>query len=504
MPERVRIELRPLGHVLSVPRGTLFRDLLWEHGVEFPCGGRRSCGRCRVQVVAGSLPPTVEEQAILSDAERQAGWRLACRARADTDVVLEVEQLDVPILVDHTHFQFEPRPGYGAAVDLGTTTMVAQLLDLATGRVLAVRTARNPQGAVGGDIMSRLQHAREPGGRARLTTDVRRGVGQLVRGALASAGLGREALDSVVVVGNTVMHHLFCGLDIEPLAIVPFQSEADGLQEFPAASLGWRIRGEPMVRFLPGLGGFVGSDVLAGLLATRMHESPQPAVLVDLGTNAEIVVGGAGRMLCASAAAGPAFEGGCITMGMQAAAGAICGVSVEGPGVRCRVLGGGRPRGICGSGLVDAAAAGLDLGWIEPSGRLAGGRRILELVEPVHLTQADVRELQLAKAAIAAGIRLLLQELGSRPEQVRHVYVAGAFGNYVDQANARRIGLLEFPEPVIEPVGNTALLGAKIALFGEGRESFEQRALRAQVKHIALATLPGFQDAFIGALGFPA
>ena len=146
---------------------------------------------------------------------------------------------------------------------------------------------------------------------------------------------------------------------------------------------------------------------------------------------------------------------------------------------------------------------GLELGWIEPSGRLAGGRQLLELQGPVHLSQADVRELQLAKGAIAAGIQLLLGQLDTRPEEVAHVYIAGAFGNYVDHANARRIGLLEFPEPVIEPVGNTALLGAKIALFGREREAFEQRALRARVEHIPLATLPGFQDVFVESLAFP-
>ncbi|MBM5811076.1 MAG: DUF4445 domain-containing protein [Gammaproteobacteria bacterium] len=503
MPERVRIELRPLGRVLAVARGTPLRDLLWQHGVEFPCGGLRNCGRCRVRLIEGEMPPRAGESGVLTAAELEAGWRLACRAQAEGDAVLEVEQLDAPILVDHTHFDFVPRSGYGVAVDLGTTTMAAQLLDLATGHVLAVRTARNPQGSMGADIMSRLQFARAPAGREQLTTSVRSRIGRMIRGLLTAAGLRAAPLEAVVVVGNTAMHHLFCGLDTEPLARVPFQSPHDGLQEFPAASLGWRIPGAAMVRFLPALGGFVGSDVLAGLLATRMHERPELAVLVDLGTNAEIVAGNSDGLLCTSAAAGPAFEGGRIAMGMQAGTGAICGVSIEGGELRCRVIGGGRPRGICGSGLVDAVAAALELGWLAPNGRLAAGRPVLVLHDPVHLTQADVRELQLAKGAIAAGIRLLLGQLGARPEQVARVYVAGAFGNYVDQASARRIGLLDFPDTAIEPVGNSALLGAKIALFGTGPEACEQRALRAKVRHVSLAELPGFQDAFIQALEFP-
>jgi len=493
----VRIELRSLSRSVEVERGTPLRDVLYAYGVEFPCGGRGRCRRCRIRVVEGFLPATPDEEAVLSPEDLEQGWRLACRSRAQEAVALQVEQFCAPILIDHSAFEFEPRPGFGVAVDLGTTTLVAQLLDLRSGQVLAVQTALNPQTAYGSDIMHRTEYALQEPGRAKLTGLARRSVSDLVRGLVASAGLEATPLEAVTLVGNTVMHHLFCGLDVSPLARVPFQSSVAGLQELRAEELGWKLGGNPVVRFLPCLGGFVGSDVLAGVLATRMQASERLAILVDLGTNGEIVLGSAERMLCASAAAGPAFEAGGIQMGMQATSGAIDQVAVAEGGVRCRVLGEGEPRGICGSGLVDAVAAGLELGWIQPSGRLANGRRILELAGPVHLTQADIRQLQLAKGAIAAGIRILLGRLGARPEDVERVRLAGAFGNYVSHTSARRIGLIDFPDDKVEAVGNTALLGAKLALFGRDREAHEFADVRRRIEHLSL------QDVFVAETRFP-
>jgi uncharacterized 2Fe-2S/4Fe-4S cluster protein (DUF4445 family) len=320
---------------------------------------------------------------------------------------------------------------------------------------------------------------------------------------MASAGRRSTPLETVVLVGNTVMHHLFCGLDVKPLAAVPFQSDQIGLQEFRADEIGWKLRGNPQVRFLPCLGGFVGSDLLAGVLATRMHERRELTALVDLGTNGEIVVGGAEHMLCSSTAAGPAFEAGGIEMGMQATTGAIDRVTAGDGILECRVLGGGGARGLCGSGLVDAVAAGLDLGWIESSGRLADGRKTLQLDGPVYLTQRDIRQLQLAKGAIAAGLKILLERLGVAPGSAPQVNLAGAFGNYVSRDSARRIGLLDYPDENVEPVGNTALLGAKLALFAPDQEAHQISQLSARIEHVSLAADPTFQDVFIDEMRFP-
>jgi uncharacterized 2Fe-2S/4Fe-4S cluster protein (DUF4445 family) len=287
------------------------------------------------------------------------------------------------------------------------------------------------------------------------------------------------------------MHHLFCDVDVRPLAAVPFEPRDDGAKSMGAAELGWDLPAATEVRFLGCLGGFVGSDIRAGILATGVAENDALVGLIDLGTNGEIVFGAGGRLLCASTAAGPAFEGGRISCGMRAATGAIAEVSLDGGRPVCQTLGHAAARGICGSGLVDAVACGLEMGRIQFSGKLTGGP--LELAPAVRVTQADIREVQLAKGAIAAGARILLKRLGAEPGDVRRLYLAGAFGNYINRESARRIGLIEFAPDIVEPAGNTALLGAKMALFAEAR---------VEVEHISLASDPEFQDTFAESMLF--
>ncbi len=518
----VHLELLPLGKVVSVERGTALQDVLFVHGVEFPCGGRGRCTGCKIKVLAGSLPVTEEDSRRLSAAELGQGWRLACRARADGNLKIELAQWEAAILTDDSAFAFKPRPGLGIAVDLGTTTVVAQLLDLETGQVLAVRAELNAQAKHGADIMSRVEFAVAGGGQRILEALIRGQIWRLVRELLegasrrtglaaaeaSSPGAARRGapphrLERIVLVGNTVMHHLFCGIDVEPLSHYPFEPREPGLRGFRAAELGWALPDNPAVQFLPCLGGFVGSDILAGVLATRLHEAQSPAALIDLGTNGEIVVGNRQGLLCASTAAGPAFEGARISMGMRAATGAISQVWLEAGQPRCRVLGHGEPRGICGSGLVDAVAAGLDLGRVLPTGRLTGGDSFV-LAAPVSLTQQDVRELQLAKGAIAAGLRLLLEQWGAAQQDLDRVYLAGAFGNYINYASARRIGLLGFPPEKVRPAGNTALLGAKLALFSLGEQDGSYPHVLSKVRHVCLNQDPHFQDAYVEEMSFPA
>ncbi|MCX6621497.1 MAG: ASKHA domain-containing protein, partial [Acidobacteria bacterium] len=372
--------------------------------------------------------------------------------------------------------------------------LVAQLVDLTTGEVRGVRSALNPQAVFGADVMSRVEFALTPDGRERLKQEVRNAIGTLI----AKLRPGHD-LRKVIVAGNTVMHHLFCGIDVTPLSHFPFEPVDDGEQSFTAAELGWTALGEVPVRFLGCLGGFVGSDILAGIFATRLYQSEELTGLIDLGTNGEMVFGTRERLVCASTAAGPAFEGGRIRMGMRAATGAIASVTRRDGGLVYEVLGGGEPRGICGSGLVDAVAHLLDGAAILPNGRLGAGARSIPLCGEVSLIQADVRELQLAKGAIAAGIQILLERLGATPADVSRVYLAGAFGNYINRASARRIGLLPFPEEKIEPAGNTSLLGAKMALFA-GRDL---SALTAITGHVSLAEDPEFQEKYVEWMRFP-
>jgi uncharacterized 2Fe-2S/4Fe-4S cluster protein (DUF4445 family) len=459
-------------------------DRLFELGVEFPCGGETACGGCKIRVLSGHIPITATMRQALSEAELAQGWRLACCAEARESVVVEVDQWSLPVLTDEQTTPLEPREGFGAAIDLGTTTLAAQLVDLSTGEVLAVETALNPQARHGADVMSRIQYdLRRPG---ELTAMIRRTLGQM----LARLAAGR-ALEEVLIVGNTTMHHLFCGLSVAPLASVPFLSPNLSARRFTARELGWGAQ----VRFLPCLGGFVGSDLLAGIVATRLHEQSAPHALFDIGTNGEIVLGSRNGILCASTAAGPAFEGGRISVGMTARAGAIDAVRIHDGAYECHVPGGHAARGICGSGLVDAAACALELGQILPSGRLAGGVKTLRLTESVSLTQGDIRELQLAKGAMAAGLKIL----AATPP--RTIWLAGAFGSYIKEAAARAIGLL--PQDVaIQPVGNSALRGARMLLLTPTHRDALLARLCALTRHVELAADPAFQDTFADCMAF--
>ncbi len=494
------IRLLPLGKTIEAESGGLLQDALFEHGIEFPCGGQGRCKGCRVKVIEGNLPASAADRELLSEKELADGWRLACQAKAEGDLVIEAAQWEAAILADDTRFSFVAGSGLGVAVDLGTTTIAAQLVDLSSGAVLAVRTGWNAQARHGADIMSRLEFALREG-----PQPLARLIREQIDGMISAMLAGREdaaALRDVVIVGNTAMHHLFCGIGIEPLAFDPFEPGDGGMQSFSGDSLGWERIGGATVRFLPCLGGFVGSDLLAGILAVRLHESAEPMALIDLGTNGEIVIGSRDRILCCSTAAGPAFEGARISMGMRAAAGAISAVEAREGRLRCHVLGHTEPRGLCGSGLVDAAAACLDLGLLLPSGRLPGGESVA-LAGPVALSQCDVRELQLAKGAIAAGIELLADQWGTTLSGICSANLAGAFGNYISIASARRIGLLAFPPEKIRPAGNTALLGAKMALFDLARGDFSCLDLPGRVRHVPLNEHPGFQDAFVRHMAFP-
>lgn len=500
MSEPVRIELFPLGRTLRVPPGTPLQGILFEQGVEFPCGGRGRCQGCRVKVLAGELPATAEDARHLSIAERAAGWRLSCQAVARTDLQLEVGQWDATILADDTNLRFEPRAGLGIAVDLGTTTVVGQLVDRERGRVLGVQSALNAQARHGADVMSRVDFAVHQGGSETLRNLVRDQIGRLVAELLHHAGRSADELHEVILVGNTVMHHLFAGVDLAPMAQHPFDPADPTVQSFAASALGWS-GARATVRFLPCLGGFVGSDLLAGLLATRLHEAERPVALIDLGTNGEILVGNRERILCASTAAGPAFEGARIGMGMRAATGAISEVAWRENRLECRVLGDAAPRGLCGSGLVDAVAVALDRGWINARGGLAKSE--LELAPPVVLRQRDVRELQLAKGAIAAGLRLLTERWGATMADLEAIHLAGAFGNYINRASAQRIGLLPPGAERVRPAGNTALLGAKLALFRPVADDGGYIALRRRVEHVALNEDPEFHDRYVAEMSFP-
>jgi uncharacterized 2Fe-2S/4Fe-4S cluster protein (DUF4445 family) len=478
------------------------QDFLFEQGVEFPCGGNGRCRGCKVRLTTGEAAVNDAQREHLSADELADGWRLACQCTVEQDMTIELRQWDATILTNESAFAFTPREGLGVAVDIGTTTVVAQLLDLSAGQVLAVKTSLNPQARHGGDVMSRVQFAVAEGGLPTLRDLIRREVGRLIRLLLASSGADPERVTRIVLVGNTVMHHLFCGIDLEPLSRYPFDPVRDDLEMVSASELDWPVPPALSAEFLPCLGGFVGSDVLAGILATGIHRGDKLCALVDLGTNGEIVLADGNRMLCASTAAGPAFEGARISSGMRAASGAVWRVRAVDGAPACDVLGNTEARGICGSGLVDAAAVGLDLGAIRATGRFRSGDT-WELCPGVELTQTDIRQLQLAKGAIAAGIRLLLDRWGASFADIDRLYLAGAFGNYVNRISAQRIGLLQMPLDRVVAAGNTALLGAKMALFDDASNTDGYAAIRTRSEHMGLSEDPRFQEVYVEQMVFP-
>jgi uncharacterized 2Fe-2S/4Fe-4S cluster protein (DUF4445 family) len=498
--KKVKIRLHPQGKVLEAGRGSSLKDLLHEYGVEFPCGGKGVCGKCAVRILDGRVEPDPYHRKRLQELQLGPDWRLACLSLCESDLVVEVGQFETIIQADETPFEFNPGTGLGVAVDLGTTTLVAQLVDLESGHILAVETGMNPQKIYGSDLVSRLEAALS-GGPEMLTEMIRNRIGAMVDELCA----GRTGeLSKAVIVGNTVMQHLFCGSDVRPLSFFPFESPDLGLKKFDNRELGWNIKCE-RISFYPSIGSFVGSDILAGIEATGIHQRESYAVLIDLGTNGEIVAGNREGLLCASTAAGPAFEGARISMGMLATTGAIANVysTKDSPGIKgghsCRIIGNTEPRGICGSGLIDAVGVLLEEGLVGEFGEILSGEQQVTIAHPVTLTQKDIQEFQLAKAAIAAGIEILLGRLGIGRDEISDVFIAGAFGNFINLGNVLRTGMLDFPQERIHQFGNTALMGARMFLFSE--LSVAEEILQV-TSHINLESEKRFQELFVNHMRF--
>lgn len=421
-------------------------------------------------------------------------WRLACMSLAQSDLVLEVGQYEAMIQADETLFSFESLDGFGVAVDLGTTSLVAQLVDLSTAKVLAVETALNPQRRWGGDLITRLEAALAGNGLIQ-THVIRERIGKMLQKLIQEREI---TLRRVVIVGNSVMHHFFAGIDIRPLSFFPFESPDLGSRQFTARELGWPLDCDH-ISFYPSIGSFVGSDILAGIYATGMWLREDYSVLVDLGTNGEIVVGNCHKLLCASTAAGPAFEGANISKGMLATIGAISSVEDDGEGIICIVIGNVPATGVCGSGLIDAVAVMLERGELGYFGEILSGNPEVDLTGAVSLTAKDIQEFQLAKAAVASGLEILLRKLGISPDEVSQIYIAGAFGNYINLEKMVRTGMMSFPIDRFRKLGNSALIGAKMFLFSDEDTA---DSILALTSHVNLESEGDFQDIFINHLTF--
>lgn len=423
----------------------------------------------------------------------------------------------------------------GVAVDVGSTTIAGHLADLTTGEILASRGLMNPQVRLGEDLMSRVSYAalNENGGNE-LTSLVRQAVNQLCSGLLEEAGAEREAVLEMVVVGNPIMHHLFLGLDVRPLGEAPFTLATDGPVEIPASAVGVGLGDAARIYLLPCIAGHVGGDAAGMILSERPHESGEITLLCDIGTNAEIVLGNSERLLAASSPTGPALEGAQISSGQRAAPGAIERVRIDPETLepRIRIIGVDRwsdepgfselaaetkVTGICGSGIIEALAELAAAGVITADGRVDGyaaarSRRVVsegrtfsyilwDEGAEVRITQNDVRAVQLAKAALMAGARLLMDHLGT--DRVDRIRLAGAFGSHLSAAHSMALGLIpEIPPERASSAGNAAGTGALMSLLsGECRREIE--GITERVEKIETAIEPRFQEFFVEAISFP-
>ena len=528
----VRVIFEPSGLHTDVAPGTTLHVAAAEAGVALvaPCGGMGRCGSCRVRISGAVRPPDGSELDALGAAAR-SGTRLACRARVagPGKVVVEVVESAGAVRAQISSVlpaaSVEPPeergvvtpPGVaalGAAVDLGTTTIAVRLHDLSDGRVLGEIAGLNPQAAWGHDVLSRVSRALEGDGRA-LRNAATREIEDLVLALTEAPSAGDGRLSELVVVGNPAMTRLFSGCDVSMLADASSPGVHRPARVTDTITSELHALGRARVIVGPEVSAFIGADTVAALLATGLDGRDEDTLLVDLGTNGEVVLASGGELFAASAAAGPAFEAYGLASGMRAEPGAIETVWLDGDVLGLRTVGEERPRGLCGSGLVDLLAVLLDTGALDASGRLqpegplarrvveTAAGRVFEVASDVLLTQQDVRQAQLAKAAVQAAIATVLDEAGRAADGVAEILVAGGFGSHLRPSSLAAIGVI--PPAWAERVtlaGNAALAGASAMLLSSEARG-EADLLAARVRTVVLAGRPDFRERFVAALGFP-
>lgn len=534
------ITFQPAGTRIQVPSHTAILTAALQHNIplEGPCNGRGICGKCLVQVSGSVTPPGDEELERLGTAS--AGWRLACQAKATGDVTVQLQQdgrfhaleggqavnypFDPPIKSRLNSRLNSPSKLYGVAVDIGTTSIAASLVDLNDqGRETAAAGCLNPQTRVGGDVITRITFANESPENPRLLRDAAvRGINRLIAEMCHSQKVQSKDIYHVVIAGNTTMLHLLLGINPISLAVAPYSPVFVDYRETTARELGIEAAEDSVVSLLPSLSAFVGADILAGMAATAFHHVEVPALFIDIGTNGEIAAKVNGRLAATSAAAGPALEGMNIQFGCRAEDGAISGVKIDSSGeVSLESIGTARRKGICGSGLVELVAELIKAGVLEVSGRFAAtesvpgpisgrlvdfhGQRAF-VVDPenmILLTQKDVRQVQLAKAAIAAAIEILFQRLGASLSVVERVFIAGAFGYHLKPEALTTLGLL--PPGLrgkISLVGNTAKEGARLCLISK-QALAEIQTLQKALEPLELSYAPEFMENYVKQMDFP-
>ena len=425
----------------------------------------------------------------------------------------------------------ESKKSYGLAIDIGTTTVVCYLIDLITGQQIDIISGLNAQRAYGGDVISRIQYTmEEDDGLSRLRGAIVEQLSEFIHELAYRNHISINHIYNILIAGNTIMGHLLLGIDPQHIAASPFTPVVTQAQVYPASQLGLKLGRGSRVFILPHISGYVGADVVAGVLASGMDRREELSLILDIGTNGEIVLGNKEKLVCCSTAAGPAFEGANILHGMGGTSGAINTIILDQGKLKYTTIGNKPPLGICGSGIVDALALLLDAGIVDETGRLLdeeeieseaglkladrltqiGGLTAFTIVdarssgtgEPIVITQKDIREVQLAKSAIAAGIKVLINKMDKDMEQIARLYLAGGFGSYIDKRNACRIGLIPAKlQHRIVAMGNGAGTGAILSLLSY--EKYERTGLiKNMTEYVELSSTPEFQKEYVNCMYF--
>lgn len=456
--------------------------------LDAPCGGLGVCGKCRVRIRIGNETQTV----------------LACKTALWEDCTVWLTEDDADLSWNDAEggsIHSCAREGYGVAVDLGTTTVAVSLHDLQSGQLLGSLSEWNAQRGYGGDVITRIGLCIDRSdGLDTLGDAIRQQIGRMLDSLCRKHGIAKSGVTEAFLAGNTVMQHIFAGVSPASIAAAPF---------IPAT---YFDDGTPVVldglpfRLAPCVAGYVGGDITAGLLSCDLHTKSGKALFIDVGTNGEMALGGADGFTACAVASGPAFEGAGISCGMPAAFGAINKVELTDDGLTYEVLGGGEPRGICGSGILDLCACLLALGYIDESGCLEedeDGEAVFYLTDTVYITQRDIRQLQLAKAAVRAGVRLLMQAESVTFNDLDALYLAGGFGNRLRPESAVAIGMLpaEMLGKII-PCGNSSLRGAQQALLDPAAID-ALRGIKENCTYLELSSDPNFNECFVEEMSFP-
>ena len=474
-------------------------------GIDAPCGGKGRCRKCAV-AVTGLVRSLETGETFLAERERL----LACRFAPAADLTVELASETIRVIADGPAIAAGGE-GLGAAVDIGTTTVAILLYDLSSGKLLASAGERNAQRGFGADVISRITACGE-GKLPALRDAIRKQTREITARLCRDVGRDVAELCRASVAGNTVMEHLFAGIDPTGIGVAPFT---------PASLFGNHMAQSGLAAqtyLCPCVSGYVGGDITAGLLASGGDSAEGLWLYMDIGTNGEMALGDRNGYLACATAAGPAFEGAEIACGMDGSPGAIDRVWAENGDVKIHVIGEAPPAGLCGSGLVDAVAALLELGVIDETGRMADAEELSPILAPrvfflengttafriagdVFLAAHDVRQVQLAKAAIRAGAETLLKRAGRTAEDIAELVIAGGFGSFLDKDSALRIGMLpRVNAGRIRHVGNAASSGAALALTAEGEARLA--AFAGKVSYLELSTEREFMDQYIECMMF--